>query len=78
MGSGISSRKNLLVVTTLNQSLLRDDVTISVENKKSVVLTGEKEFKNIDWVFQDGIGYIFTAPSKFILKIIRRQDPGIG
>lgn len=68
LGTGISSRKDLPVVTTLNQCLLRDDVTISIENKKSVITAGEKEFENVDWVFQDGIGYVFPATSKIHIK----------
>lgn len=63
LGAGISGKSELPVVTTLNQCLLRSDVTISSGNKKSVIAKGEKEFENIDWVFQDGVGYTFPKPS---------------
>lgn len=63
LGAGISSRKDLSVVTTLNQCLLRDDVTISQASKISVLEKGEKSFENVDWVFQDGIGYVFPQPT---------------
>ncbi|MCD6597618.1 MAG: hypothetical protein J7L04_08025, partial [Bacteroidales bacterium] len=68
LGAGISTRKDLPVVTTINQCLLRDDVTVSIENKKYLIDKGEKEFTNVDWVFQDGIGYIFTNPSNVNIK----------
>ncbi len=68
LGSGISCKKQLSVVTTLNQCLLRDDVTIFSKNKKSVIEKGEKEFENVDWIFQDGIGYVFPEPSAVNIK----------
>jgi chondroitin AC lyase len=68
LGTGISSRRNLPVATTLNQCLLRDDVTISEAGKKSIIEKGEKEFENVDWVFQDGIGYIFPDPATVNIK----------
>ncbi len=68
LGAGISTRRNLPVATTINQCLLRDDVTISSNNKKSVIEKGEQEFADVDWVFQDGIGYVFTNPSNVNIK----------
>lgn len=68
LGAGISCKTNLPVVTTLNQCLLRDAVTISSENNKSVIQKGEKEFENIDWIFQDGIGYVFSEPTTVSIK----------
>lgn len=68
LGAGISSRKKLSVVTTLNQCLLHDDVTISIGNRKSVIDKGEKKFENLEWVFQDGIGYVFPGPTTVTIK----------
>ncbi|MBT3383257.1 MAG: chondroitin lyase [Prolixibacteraceae bacterium] len=68
LGAGISCKTNLPVVTTLNQCLLRDDVTISSESKKWVISKGEKEFEKVDWVFQDGIGYVFPKPTSVNIK----------
>ncbi len=68
LGAGISCKMKLPVVTTLNQCLLRDDVTINSESKKSVIEKGESEFENIDWVFQDGIGYVFPKPTSVNIK----------
>ena len=68
LGAGISSRKELPVATTLNQCLLHDDVTISVGDKKTIVDKGEREFEDVQWVFHDGIGYIFLNPTKASIK----------
>ena len=68
LGAGISGKAKLPVVTTLNQCLLKSEVTISSQNKKSVLKKGEKEYKNIDWVFQDGVGYVFPQPTAISIK----------
>jgi chondroitin AC lyase len=64
LGAGISATKELPVVTTLNQCLLRGDVTLSSQNKYGVIPKGENVFTNVDWVFHDGIGYIFPQPNR--------------
>lgn len=74
LGAGISTRMKLPVATTLNQCLLRDEVTISIENEKSTVTKGEKEIADVDWVFQDGIGYVF--PKKTTVNI--KNDEATG
>jgi chondroitin AC lyase len=68
LGSGISCNKKLPVVTTLNQCLLRDDVIVFSKNEKSLIEKGEKQFENVDWIFQDGIGYVFSEPSTVNIK----------
>jgi len=68
LGTGISCSMNLPVVTTINQCLLRDDVTVSVNQSEKLVEKGETEMENVNWVFQDGIGYVFPEPVKVSLK----------
>lgn len=68
LGAGISCKNNELpVVTTLNQCHLRGDVVLSSENQKSVVPRGERQFEKVDWVFHDGVGYVFPEPQKIEL-----------
>ena len=74
LGSGISCSKQLPVVTTLNQCLLRDEVTVSKEGKKLVMARGEKHLEGVDWVFQDGIGYVFPEPTA--VNIMNDQASG--
>ena len=68
LGAGISCKQQLPVVTTLNQCLLRGDVTLSARNQKSVVAGGENQFEHVDWVFHDGVGYVFPEPAEIQLK----------
>lgn len=69
LGAGISCKNNdLSVVTTLNQCLLRDDVIISSDNKKTTLSKGNKQYNNVDWVFQDGVGYVFPEPASVHIK----------
>ncbi len=63
LGAGISARANLSVVTTLNQCLLKTDVTVSAKDKKTVLENGEAFYENVNWVFQDGTGYVFPESS---------------
>lgn len=68
LGAGISCRENLPVATALNQCLLRGEVTVYSANNKSLITQGEKELQNVDWVFHDGIGYVFPEPVTVGLK----------
>lgn len=69
LGAGISCKnRDLSVTTTLNQCLLRDKVTTSVNNQVSQMSKGERELENVDWVFQDGVGYVFPEPATVNLK----------
>ncbi len=68
LGAGISCTQQLPVTTTLNQCLLRGDVTLSSGNRKSAIAKGEKQFENVNWVFHDGIGYVFPEPASVQLK----------
>lgn len=75
LGTGISCRNDdLPVVTTLNQCLLRDDVTVSFDNNASEIEKGERQFSNVDWVYQDGVGYVFPEPATINIK----NDLAIG
>ena len=68
LGTGISSRKELPVVTTLNQCLLRGHVITSSNGTQREIPNGEQTYQNIDWVLHDSIGYIFLTPSTVSIK----------
>lgn len=69
LGAGISSKNNEFpVVTTLNQCLLRDDVTVSASGTKSILEKGAKQIENIDWIYQDKVGYVFPNPTAVNIK----------
>jgi len=62
MGAGINSTVNMSVATTVNQCLLKGDVTVMSDNKKTVIESGERELKNVRWVYHDSVGYLFPEP----------------
>ena len=63
LGTDIKSRPNLPVVTTLNQVLMRSDVTIMQDDKTKKLPDGNHKLDHVKWVYQDKIGYIFTDPA---------------
>ncbi len=68
LGTAISCKTDLPVVTTINQCFLRSDVTISVNGQQSVLPKDEKEYKGLDWIFQDGVGYVFPEATNVWIK----------
>ncbi len=63
LGTGIKGDRDLPIVTTVNQSLMRSEVLISQEGVISTLPQGNHEMSGIDWVYQDRIGYILTDQS---------------
>lgn len=68
LGTGIKSRPNLPVATTINQVLMRSDVTILQDDKTIVLPEGRRKLDNVKWVYQDKIGYIFPEPTTINLS----------
>lgn len=63
LGTGIKSDRNLPVVTTINQVLLRSDVTLMQNEKIQQLQHGNRQLDDVKWVYQDKIGYIFPQPA---------------
>lgn len=63
LGAGIRSTRNLPVVTTVNQALMRSDVRVLQNGEIKQLPEGNRELKNIKWVFHDKIGYILPEPA---------------
>jgi chondroitin AC lyase len=68
LGAGIKAGSRLPVATTINQCLLRDEVVIMNEGKKSVLKKGEHEINETKWILHDGVGYLFPEPQKVNLS----------
>lgn len=64
LGAAIKAQSNLPVVTTLNQCLLQGDVTAGSNSQKSILERGDHQLEKVDWIFHDGIGYLFPKPVK--------------
>ncbi len=63
LGAGITATSNLPVATTLNQCLLLSPVVVMSDHKISVIEKGDRKLTNVDWVLQDGVGYLFPKPA---------------
>ncbi len=64
LGAGINSEPNLPAYTTINQSLLRSDVTLNRQGRTAVLAQGRNlVVRNIKWVHHDGVGYILPEPA---------------
>lgn len=74
LGAGIQTMNRLPVVTTVNQVLLRSDVTLSRIGKVDVLEEGDRELDAVDWVHQDRIGYIF--PETATVQISNQVEEG--
>jgi chondroitin AC lyase len=68
LGTDIQSNQRLPVFTTINQVLMRSDVTISQNGKIETLLEGDRVLENVKWVHQDHVGYIFPKPETISLS----------
>lgn len=68
LGADINSRPNLPVATTINQVLMRSDVTIMQNDEVKKLPHGNRELDDVKWVYQDKIGYIFPDPTTIHLS----------
>ncbi len=59
LGTGIKANTNLNVATTLNQVLLRSDVSVMQEGTPQKLTQGSRTLQNVKWVHHDRIGYLF-------------------
>ena len=64
LASDINSGPNLPVYTTINQVLLRSDVSVMHNGKIQKLPNGNSDLDNVKWVYHDKIGYILTESAK--------------
>ena len=63
LGAGIASNRKLPVATTINQVLMRSEVTVCRNGKIEILPEGNRQLEKVKWVHQDKIGYIFPEPA---------------
>jgi chondroitin AC lyase len=68
LGTDINSKPDLPVATTINQVLMRGEVTILQNNKIQTLSKGSRELKMVKWVHHDRIGYILPEPASIDLS----------
>lgn len=75
LGSKIKSQATQKINTTINQTLLSGNVTVSVNGSQSTFANGSFAYdKTVDWVYHRGIGYYF--PEKAKLDLSAQQQTG--
>lgn len=68
LGAGITCGGGQPVVTTVNQCLLKEKVTVMGGRRKSVAKEGSHLLEDTSWVFHNGIGYVFPGPARVNLS----------
>lgn len=74
LGTQINSREEESVFTTINQTWLKDDVSISEEGQVRQLEKGEHKLQNVQWINHDGVAYIL--PTKTSLGISNQTQMG--
>ncbi|NQU53039.1 MAG: chondroitin lyase [Bacteroidetes bacterium] len=68
LGTDINSIPDLPVVTTINQVLMRGEISILQDNKIQTLTKGNRELKMVKWVHHNKIGYILPEPGTLELS----------
>lgn len=68
LGAAIRSDANYPVATTLNQAYLNNDVVVMQKKRKSTLQKGEHKLKKVNWLYHDGIAYIFPEARELHLR----------
>lgn len=63
LGTDIKSKPDLPVATTINQVLMRSDVTVMQDGTKKILPQGNRVAEKVKWVYHDKVGYIFPEPT---------------
>ncbi len=63
LGADIASHPSLPVATTINQVLLRSNVTVKQGSEVKEIPKGRRQLKNIKYVHQDRVAYVFPSPT---------------
>lgn len=74
LGTQINSSKNLPVATTINQALLKSEVSILKNGIVEKLPNGNFQLEKVKWVFQDKVGYVF--PEESIIQLSNTTQTG--
>jgi chondroitin AC lyase len=74
LGTEINSDPDLPVATTLNQVLLRSDVTVMQADEVHQLPPGDRLLDDVKWVHQDRVGYIF--PERTNVHLSNQTEQG--
>lgn len=69
LGNSIKSTSEYKVNTTVNQTLLKGDVTVSSNGAETTLTTGAYNYNNnLDWVYHNKVAYYFPEKGKLDLS----------
>ena len=74
LGAGIETDTNLMVATTINQSLLKGNVVVGSNGKMETLKNGQHALNHVDWIYHDRIGYYF--PESEAMKLNNQAVSG--
>jgi len=74
LGTGIYSQPNLPVATTINQVLMRSDVTVVQGGEAKKLARGDRELSGVKGVYHDNVGYIFPEPAT--IRLSNQEEKG--
>ncbi|MCU0339801.1 MAG: polysaccharide lyase beta-sandwich domain-containing protein [Spirosomaceae bacterium] len=63
LGTDIKAAADLPVATTINQTLLRSDVTLMQNSTVQPLAKGSRALENVQWIHHDKVGYVFPQPA---------------
>lgn len=62
-GMGRPSEDGPVIATTIEQKLLRGDVTVSRGGAVKQMPADDRQLEGVEWVHHDGVGYVFPDPA---------------
>lgn len=74
LGADINSRPDLPVATTINQALMRSDVTVVQGGEAKKLPRGSRELNDVKSVYHDRVGYIFPEPAT--IRLSNQEEKG--
>ena len=74
LGTGIRSDRDGPVVTTVNQVLMKSDVTVMQQDRARRLDRGRRRLDDVKWVHQDRVGYLFPSPAA--VTVSNRAEQG--
>jgi chondroitin AC lyase len=76
LGTSIKSNPNLPVATTINQVLMRGDVTTMQKGELKKLPRGDHKLDEVKLVYHDKIGYILPSPAT--IRLSNQEEKGSG
>lgn len=68
LGSGITAMAEFPVSTTLNQSLLANEVVVKTQSGRQTLDKGKHELTGVSWVLHDSVAWLFPSASAVSLN----------